>query len=297
MSTNAPLVPPGSEIRAQLLRAQRSEITEYHIYTRLSRRVRDAHNSETLAQIGLDEKRHYEFWKSFTGTEVKPSRFKMTFFTLVSRFLGLTFGLKLMERGEEQAQINYDLIADTIPGAKEVEADEDRHEHELLAILKEERLEYVGSIVLGLNDALVELTGALAGLTFALQNARLIALAGLIIGIAASFSMAGSEYLATKSKGEPRRALKASLYTGVAYIVTVTLLVTPYLVLANYFVSLGITLAIAVLIILFFNYYVSVAQDLDFKSRFFEMAGLSLGIAAFSFGVGYLVRIFLGVEV
>ena len=61
--------------------------------------------------------------------------------------------------------------------------------------------------------------------------------------------------------------------------------------------SLAITLGIAVLVILFFNYHVSVAQDLDFKSRFLEMAGLSLGIAAFSFGIGYLVRIFLGVEV
>jgi VIT1/CCC1 family predicted Fe2+/Mn2+ transporter len=155
----------------------------------------------------------------------------------------------------------------------------------------------VGSIVLGLNDALVELTGALAGLTFALQNASLIALAGLITGIAASFSMAASEYLSMKSEGETQRALKAALYTGAAYIVTVILLVIPYLVLANYFISLGVTLSVAVLIILFFNYYVSVAKDLDFRRRFLEMAGVSLGVAAFSFGVGYLIRIVLGVEV
>ncbi|MFW5814596.1 MAG: VIT1/CCC1 transporter family protein [Spirochaetota bacterium] len=283
--------------RAQLLRAQHNEITEYHIYTRLARRVRNAHNSEILAKIGNDEKEHYEVWKGYTGEDVKPGRLKILFFTVVSRVFGLTFGLKLMERGEEAAQINYDLISKTVPKAKEVEDDEDRHEHELLDILKEERLEYVGSIVLGLNDALVELTGALAGLTFALQDATLIALAGLITGIAASFSMAGSEYLSTKTEGEASRALKAALYTGAAYIVTVFLLVLPFLLLANYFVSLAITLGTAVLIILFFNYYVSVAQDLDFKSRFLEMAGLSLGIAAFSFGIGYLVRIFLGVDV
>jgi vacuolar iron transporter family protein len=283
--------------RAQLVKAQHNEITEYHIYARLARRIRDPHNAEILEKIANDEKRHYDVWHALTGEDVKPSRVKILFFTLVSRMLGLVFGLKLMERGEEAAQINYDLIARSVPAAKEIEADEDRHEHELLDILKEERLEYVGSIVLGLNDALVELTGALAGLTFALQNAQLIALAGLITGIAAAFSMAGSEYLSTKTEGDPGRALKAALYTGTAYIVTVFLLVLPFLLLANYFVSLAITLGIAVLIILFFNYYVSVAQDLDFKSRFFEMAGLSLGIAAFSFGIGYLVRIFLGVEV
>ncbi|MFW5684381.1 MAG: VIT1/CCC1 transporter family protein [Spirochaetota bacterium] len=283
--------------RAHVLTAQRNEITEYHIYSRLAKRVRDEHNARVLEEIGNDERAHAEFWQSYTETDVKPNRLKLWFYIAIARLFGLTFGLKLMEKGEEQAQINYDMIAKTIPDAKKIEADEDRHEQELLAILKEERLEYVGSIVLGLNDALVELTGALAGLTFALQDATLIALAGLITGIAASFSMAGSEYLATKSEGDPGRALKAAIYTGTAYIITVFLLVLPFLILANYFVSLAITLGVAVLIILCFNYYVSVAQDLDFKSRFFEMAGLSLGIAAFSFGVGYLVRIVLGVEV
>ena len=283
--------------RNELLRAQFNEITEYHIYSRLARRVRDPENSATLQRIADEEKGHYEIWREYTGEEVQPGRFKVFFFTVISRVFGLTFGVKLMEKGEEAAQINYDRIAQVIPKAKEIEDDEGRHEQELIAMLSEERLEYVGSIVLGLNDALVELTGALAGLTFALQNAKLIALTGLITGIAASFSMAASEYLSMKSEGEGQRALKASLYTGAAYIVTVTLLVTPFLILGNYFVSLGITLGVAVLIILFFNYYVAVAKDLDFKRRFLEMAGLSLGVAGLSFGIGYLIRIVLGIDV
>lgn len=228
---------------------------------------------------------------------MRPGRLKILWFTAISRLLGLTFGVKLMEKGEKRAQINYERLAQVIPRAREIEEEEDRHEKALIEMLREERLEYVGSIVLGLNDALVELTGALAGLTFALQNASLIALAGLITGIAASFSMAASEYLSMKSEGEAQRALKAALYTGAAYIVTVILLVVPYLVIDNYFISLGVTLGIAVLIILFFNYYVSIAKDLDFKRRFLEMAGLSLGVATLSFGIGYVIRIVLGVEV
>lgn len=285
------------QTRKDLLTAQHNEITEYHIYSRLAKRVSDPHNSETLQRIADEEKAHAEVWKGYTGVDVKPSRFKICFYGLVARLFGLTFGVKLMEKGEEAAQINYDRIAEVIPRAREIEADEDKHEKELIEMIQEERLEYVGSIVLGLNDALVELTGALAGLTFALQNATLIALAGLITGIAASFSMAASEYLSTKSEGESSRALKAALYTGVAYIITVILLVLPFLILANYFLSLAITLGIAVLIILFFNYYVSVAKDLNFRQRFLEMAGLSLGVAALSFGIGYLVRVFLGIEI
>ena len=152
-------------------------------------------------------------------------------------------------------------------------------------------------MVLGLNDALVELTGALAGLTLALQNTKLIALTGLITGIAAALSMATSEYLSTKTEGTVRNPLKASVYTGVAYLITVSFLVLPYLILKNYYLCLGCTMSAAVLIIALFNYYISVAKDESFKKRFLEMTALSLGVAVFSFLIGFLIRIFLGVDI
>jgi len=155
----------------------------------------------------------------------------------------------------------------------------------------------MGSVVLGLNDALVELTGALAGLTFALQNTRLIALAGLITGIAAAFSMAASEYLSTKSEDSEKNALTSSIYTGIAYIFTVFFLILPYLLVSNYMLCLALTLLIAIAIIFFFNYYISVAKDLSFKKRFLEMAVISLGVAGISFGVGFLIRTFIGIEI
>ena len=164
-------------------------------------------------------------------------------------------------------------------------------------MIEEKKLEYVGSIVLGLNDALVELTGTLAGLTFALQNTRLIAIAGLITGIAASFSMAASQYLSTKADNNGSNAIASSFYTGLAYIFTVVILILPYFLFTNYFICLGLTLTLAVLVILFFNYYISVAKDLNFSKRFWEMFIISMGVAAFTFGIGYLVRIFLGIDI
>jgi VIT1/CCC1 family predicted Fe2+/Mn2+ transporter len=285
------------ELLAQLRIAQRNEISEYHIYSRLAKAVPNKENAEVLQKIAEDERRHYEFWLKQTGTPVRPSRLKIAFFFWIARILGLTFGIKLMERGEEQAQINYGLITGKIPEAAQIVEDEENHERELIGMIEEERLNYVGSIVLGLNDALVELTGALAGLTFALQNTRLIALAGLITGIAASFSMAASEYLSTKSEGSGEKAVKSSLYTGGAYIVTVILLILPYLLLDNYFLCLGVTLAIAMLIIFLFNFYISVAKDYSFRRRFLEMAALSLGVALLTFAIGFLIRKTLGIEV
>lgn len=280
-----------------ILMAQKNEITEYHIYTKLSASIKDQHNREVLAEIANEELAHYRFWQRITQQNIKPNRWKVWLYFIISRIFGLTFGIKLMEKGERRAEEVYAKLADTMPEIHKIVQDEDRHEKKLVDLINEEHLNYVGSMVLGLNDALVELTGTLAGLTFALQNTRLIALSGFITGIAASFSMAASEYLSTKSQEGDQSPIKAATYTGIAYIFTVLFLIFPYLLFGHYFLCLCLTVINAVLVILIFNFYVSVAKDLDFKRRFLEMVSISLGVAALSFVIGFLVRVFLGVEV
>ncbi|MGQ9461005.1 MAG: VIT1/CCC1 transporter family protein, partial [Candidatus Bathyarchaeaceae archaeon] len=188
------------EAKKTIVTAQRNEITEHFIYEKLSRSIKDSHNRDILKRISSDELKHYDFWKKYTGKDAKPDKLRVWKYFLISRIFGITFGIKLMERGEEKAQETYEKISKFVPDAKSIVKDEDEHEKQLIDLIDEERLRYVGSMVLGLNDALVELTGALAGLTLALQNTRLIAMAGLITGIAASLSMSASEYLSTKSE-------------------------------------------------------------------------------------------------
>lgn len=283
--------------RRKLLEYQRNEITEHHIYRKIAASMKPGKNRETIDRIARDEMRHYETWRSYTGREVRPDLVKLWFYYLISRVLGFTFAVKLMEQGEDNAQVEYRSIVARIPEAGTIAEDETDHEDALIRLLEEESVRYTGSMVLGLNDALVELTGALAGLTLALQDTHLIALTGSITGIAAAMSMAASEYLSTKAEETSKNPVRASVYTGIAYIATVLVLITPYLILPNYYVSLGVTLTLAVLIIAFFTYYLSVVKDVPFKSRFFEMAGLSLGIAFISFLVGFALRTVFGVEV
>jgi len=285
------------EVHKKLVDFQRNEITEYHIYRKIARTVSSRENRDILEKIAADELRHYEEWREYTGEDVGPSRFHVWAYCLLSRVLGFTFGVKLMERGEEAAQRGYEAIKSVVPDAERILREEDEHELELLRFLDEERLRYTGSIVLGLNDALVELTGALAGFTFALQNTKLIALTGSITGIAAALSMGSSEYLSTKTEKHVRSPGKAAVYTGGAYIMAVVVLILPYLVFDNVYSCLAFALAASVIIIALFNYYISVAKDEPFKSRFFEMAGLSLGVAAVTFAIGLVLRKFLGVEV
>ena len=284
--------------KAIVLKMQQNELTESVIYEKISRFAKGAENQATLLRLAREERAHYEIWKKYTGVEMKPEKGKILKFTLIARILGFTFAVKLMERGEGNAQEEYALLAAEVTESVHIRQQEEEHEQALLAMLDEERLRYVGSMVLGLNDALVELTGSLAGFTFALQNTRLIALSGLIIGISATFSMASSEFLAARSEGRSD-ALKSCTYTGIAYLITVVLLILPYLLLGSsqYVAALVCMLAIVVLIIAGFTYYTSVAQDQPFKSRFLEMALISIGVAVVSFVVGVLAKNLLGVEV
>ena len=284
-------------IRQELLKAQRNEITEYHVYTRIAKTLPDEENRRIVEQIGEDEKRHYEIWKGYTGKEVRPNKFQIWLYTTISRVFGFTFGFKLMELGEEKAQVNYEKIAEEIPEARGVIQDESDHEDKLLTMLDEESLIYAGSVVLGLSDALVELTGALAGLTFAFRDVNIIALSGLITGIAASLSMAASEYLSTRAEKTEKDPVRAAITTGIAYVITVALLILPFLLLQNEIISLAISLTTSVVIIAVFNFYVSVANDQPFVKRFLEMAGLSLGVATFSFLIGILIRNWFGIDV
>ena len=284
------------EITKQIKKMQKGEITEYYIYKRISKRIKSQENKNILDEIADDELKHFNIWSDVLKRQAKPNRFKIFLFTLINFFFGYTFTLKIMESGEEDAQEIYDKIAKYYPIAKDIMHDEDTHEQELLNLLNEERLNYVGSMVLGLNDALVELSGTLAGLTFALANTTLISLSGLITGIAASLSMAASEYLSRKSDNDPD-ALKSALYTGMAYVITVAILILPYLLITNPYISLGVMLGAVVLVIFVFNFYISVAKNYNFKKRFMQMAIISLGVAALSFGIGILVKQLLGVSI
>jgi len=279
-------------------RMQQSELTESVIYEKIAAFAKGEENKKTLLRLAQEEKAHYMIWKKYTGLDMKPEMGKVFRYTLLARTLGFTFAVKLMERGEEGAQDEYEKLAGEVAESVIIRAQEEEHEKALLGMLDEERLQYVGSMVLGLNDALVELTGSLAGFVFALQNTRLIALSGLIVGISATFSMASSEFLAARSEGRSD-AFKSCTYTGIAYLLTVVALIAPYLLFpAGQFIpALICMLAVVIAIIAGFTYYTSIAQDQPFKSRFTEMAVISVSVAVLSFIVGVLAKNLLGVDV
>lgn len=287
---------------------QQDEINSHIIYGRLAERVKDEHNSKILKHISEDELKHYNTFKSFTKKDIKKQRLKILFYYWVTIIFGLTFGIRLMERGEEDAQEQYKRLSQHFPPLIDMLKDETRHESELIDMLNDELLTYVSSIVLGLSDALVELTGALAGFTFSLGNSNVIAAAGIIVGVSAACSMAASEYLSQSEEktdeGEAKSPFKASIYTGGAYLLVVIILIIPFIALkftttdsmVTKVFPLVITLVFAVIIILVFTYYTTIAKNTGFWPRFFKMAGLSLAVAIFTLFLGFAANAAFGIS-
>ena len=275
----------------KILRQQQNEITECQIYKELANLTKDKHNRDILLKISREEKAHYDFWKKITGKELQPNGFRVSWFVLISRVFGLSFGLRLLEMGEADASKFYDSLKDKYPEVKAIQADEEEHEKALIDMLKDSRLDYAGAIVLGLNDALVEFTGTLAGLTFAFNNNKMVGVTGLVMGVAASLSMAASGYLASREDDvSETNPITSAIYTGVSYIITVLFLVFPYFIQDNPYLALGGMILATIGIIALYTYYISVAKSISFKSRFWEMVLISLGVAVLSFGIGTFLK-------
>jgi len=255
-----------------------------------------------LEKLAEQERRHFLFWRAqAVRKEFEISVLTRVAFRMMRRALGFVFLARWLERHEVKMLAAYEAYAaHADPRVEkqiaEIIAEERGHEEELLANIQEERVVFLGNIILGLNDGLIELTGALVGFSFVLADHRLVVLSGLIVGIAASLSMASSAYMQARHE-EGRDARKAALYTGVAYSVVVALLVLPYLIFSQIRWALPVMVAEVLVIIASISYYTAIVFNRSFARQFSEMAILSMGVAVVTFSIGFLARLYWGVLV
>ncbi len=281
----------------KLLEFQRDEIVGHTIYRKLSSLSSVSEkNKKILKKIADDELKHYTTLKKYTQREIKPNPLTVILYIILAKLFGVVFCVKVMELKENEAQENYRTLLSEIPEAEKIIEDETRHEKLLMDMLHEERIDFISSMVLGISDAIVELTGALAGVSLALQNAKLIGIVGVVTGISASLSMGSSEYLSQKSE-KGKHPLKAAIYTTVAYFLTVLMLVIPFFVFSNFYYSLALMFFDATVVILIFSFFVSVVKESSFKKNFLEMFIISFSVSIISFAIGYLARKFLNVNI
>lgn len=156
---------------------------------------------------------------------------------------------------------------------------------------------YISAIVLGMNDALVELTGALAGFTIALGNNRLIAMAGLTTGVAATLSMAAAEFLSQEAAKDSKKSWDAAFFTGIAYLITVAILLAPFFICERPLPALTLSLCFAALIIFCFTWVTSRLNNTSFARTFLRMLSISFSVAAIAFAISWCARLWWGIEI
>ena len=280
-----------------ILQFQKKELTRHFLYTELAKQAKTTERREALMRIAGDELKHHDYWAKISSKKISVDKIAASRVLIIAKIVGLSFAIKSMENEERRSQYLYKEFLNEDPEIEKILKSEQAHERKLIHLLKETKIHFIGAIVLSLNDALVELTGALAGFTLAFQETKLIALAGLVTGFSATFSLAASEYLSQKAEQRSRTALRSGVYTGITYIITALILTLPFFIFNNPYVALVSTIVLAILIIFLFNYYISVVREVPFKKKFWEMVILSLSIACVSFLVGYVIRRALGVSI
>ncbi|NTV99607.1 MAG: rubrerythrin family protein, partial [Chlorobiaceae bacterium] len=216
------------------------------------------------------------------------------FYAFVSSVFGLLFGIKLMEKSEKKSHDLYSRIPGLYKEINGIIRDEEEHEQALVALLDEDLMKSTASLVLGFNNALVEMVGIVAGLTFALQDSVLVALTAFISGLASALAMGASRFFQEKSEVSGRNPLRTALSSGFAYIIIVALLVFPYLLFSNIFICFGITISTALCITGFFSFYIAVCRNRPFRSRFFEVVSLLVFVSLLCVLAGYGIHFAYG---
>ncbi len=293
-------MPP--ELEKVAAKSARDEYTDGAVYQALSHRERNQAFKKALEDLARAERSHYEFWKKYApDTTVKVNRLKVYFTVLLRLTLGLTFTMKFLERHEDAVHQRYRQIAQTIPAADKARfeammEDEEHQESYLMGEIHEGRVKYMSFIVLGLADAVVEISGIHAGSLGIYNRTELAGLAGVVAGMAASIAMASAAYAQAK-QGFEGSAKWSAIYTGVSYMFTAIFLALPYFLTGSMITALGISLVVGVALVAAMTYYDTVISARKFKRQFGEIAGIILAATVALYIAGTLIRQLLGIVI
>ena len=174
------------------------EYADRSVYLALARREKNPVFKKALENIGNGEQSHYEFWKNYApDVKVSAKRLRMYVIVLLRLILGLTFTLKLLERHEGKLHERYKKLAEYIPQSdmahfQAMMESEESQEDLLIGEIKENRVKYMSFIVLGLADAVVEISGIHAGSLGIYGRTELAGLAGIILAASLALFIIGT---------------------------------------------------------------------------------------------------------
>ena len=273
------------------------EWSDYTLYERLAGTVKPGSQfADVLRTLSATEHKHAEFWRKYVpDAQPKLATLKLYWILFLRRFLGLTFAARYLDRHEEDVVKKYERLAPLIPPSDrpafdEMVADEREHEKAFSMKIESSAVRYISFVVLGLADALVEISGIHAGSLGFYDRTEIAGLAGVIAGGAASLAMASAAFAQAKQGNFQGSARLSAMYTGVSYFVTAIILATPYFLTSNMILALSTSLSLAVFILLVTTWYSVVVQEKRFLRDFVEILLILFGTTIVLYAFGYIVH-------
>ena len=211
------------------LKFYRGEMMDAKVYRYLSMLEKDEKRKKMLIGLSNIETRHADFWKSYLEKrgvivkEMEMGAVKKFAVWLTRKILGVRVTVSLAEMGESSAIESYydfyeqgDLSDEEKKRLRLIILDELEHEKLFMREKSILHTDNIRDIVLGMNDGLVEILGAVTGLSAVYyNNPLLVGLSGLIVGVAGSLSMGIGAYVSVRSQRQvnegSRRRLKIIL--------------------------------------------------------------------------------------
>lgn len=279
----------------------RDEYVAHRTYSILSRlpllppKVR-----KVFEEAAKDEVAHYDLWRSIGGDCASKLLDLVAWFKALLYFLyGATITLKHLEAGEEEAIEAYESLAKSYPELRDrmenIIEEERIHEKTIADSVEEERVKYIGSITLGISDALVELTGIYTGSLGVFDSPLAAGLTGILAGVSASISMGVASYAQARHEGRAKPG-RAAFYTSLAYLIVVLVLAAPYFIaksIRDAFISMII---VALIVVAYMSFYSSVLHERKYVRELAVTAGLILGISTILYILGKTLGGLLGVN-
>jgi VIT1/CCC1 family predicted Fe2+/Mn2+ transporter len=278
------------------------EFTDHTVYSTLARREKNPEFKKALQELADSEQVHLDFWKRYAPDFVpRVGRLKLNIILFLRFFLGLTFTLKFLERHEDTVIRRYRSVEHLIPESDKrmfdrMLDDEEHHENYLMGEVHENRVKYISFVVLGLADAVVEISGIHAGSLGVFDRTELAGISGVVAGMAASIAMASAAYAQAK-QGFQGSAKWGAIYTGVSYMFTAIFLALPYFLTGSMLLALGTSITVGVVLVAMLTYYDTIISSRGFARQFGELAGIILGASFALFVAGTVLRQVFGIVI
>ena len=310
----------------------RDELKDKMIYSELSKLIRDSEAKRKLMELSEIEEGHSRFFLDLIkrlGRRVPdpPSRTAARLEAIFMWLFGLNIMMKLFEEREAATVVNYMklfregwLSEGDREQLKKIVQDEMEHESFFAQKSSLSIVENLRDVLFGMNDGLVELLAAVSGLAGAYQRSLLVAITGLVIGIAGALSMSVGAYVSTKSENELNQnrrlrmelssmvfgvrqeqvergtsARESAVFVGIFYIIGALVPTAPYFLPFSVLIDQIASTALAVAALAIAGYLTSILSGVSSWRKVAEMVLLALAAALTTYLLGSVIRILTGI--